>query len=104
MLDGMEVDFGSHEGAGARGVVSKSKLLVAVREDIALIIVPEYRDEFVRDVRMLLQFITSPHKLFEFERLQKLFAEELIPTQAVMYTTDEPIYFTPARLELFGLP
>jgi hypothetical protein len=33
-----------------------------------------------------------------------LFVEELIPTQAVMYTTSEPVYFTRARLTLFGLP
>jgi hypothetical protein len=41
--DGIEVDFGSREGAGARGVVSKSKLLAAVRDDLAVAVAPEHR-------------------------------------------------------------
>jgi hypothetical protein len=52
----------------------------------------------------LLQVIWTPDRLFEFDRLSKLFAQEIVPVQVLMRSEASAIFFSPARLDSFGLP
>ncbi len=52
----------------------------------------------------LLQIVTHPEILFEFEKLVDLFVDYIIPTEAIVRGPDEPVLFNPARLAVFGAP
>lgn len=98
------IELGSKDGSYSRAYVSKTKLLSAVRQDIEKYLVPRWKQELTGNIIGLLQVIWAPDKLFEFERLAKLFAQEIAPVQVLMRSSESAIFFSPARLDSFGLP
>ncbi|MGD9563181.1 MAG: FRG domain-containing protein [Pyrinomonadaceae bacterium] len=101
--DPLEVEFGSPTGIGSRAFVSRERLFSCVRDDISELIKPEFRERFLPGIIPTIQFITVPSDLFDFNKLRKLFVEELLPTQVASRENDFPFYFNLARLSLFGL-
>jgi FRG domain len=96
----IEVEFGATDSSSSRAYVAKETLLKAVRPDIADLLVDEHKS-LSRDPRRLLQVIYSPSRLFEFDAFVRLFAREVIPSQALMRKFQ---MFSPAVLQTFGLP
>lgn len=101
--DEIELEFSALAGVASRGFASNEKLFSCVREDISDLIKPEFKERFLKGIIPTIQFIIEPDKLYEFQKLKGLFVEELIPVQAVIRDLNFPIYFTPARLSIFGL-
>lgn len=96
------VEFGSWDGSFAHGYASAVDLRAAVRDDINKYLLPKYRDT-CRFVQPLLQLCSSPSRLFPFARLVRVFGRQVIPCQ-VLQADGSPAFFSPARLEAFGLP
>lgn len=94
------VEFGSHDGASSRGFASIAELSAARRSDLCELLENAALAR-VDDWGFLLQIITSPHHLFDFNLLARLFVTQLAPSQMVR---TPPHFFSPARLGVFGLP
>ena len=97
----MLVEFAHRDGSGSRGWTAVKRLNDALRPDMASFIVPEHASR-VDDPRELFKIIYNPARMFDFDRLRSAFADEIIPTQAVLERS--PILFNPAQLLTFGLP
>jgi FRG domain len=108
--EAIEIEFGASDASYSRGYASISKLYDAVREDIERYFTPLHRSQLVGNVTGMLQAVTAPDKLFNFDRLAKLFAREIAPSQVlVRFAGDSkrksnPVFFSPAPLDKFGLP
>ena len=98
------IEFGSEDGSYSRSYVSKSKLLAAVRDDIYDYIAPAWIEQIIGNIIGLLQAIWAPSRLFDFNKLSKLYAQEILPVQILMRADNVAIFFSPARLDSFGLP
>jgi hypothetical protein len=101
--DVIHVEFGSSDGSYSQGFAPKLELEGAVRGDITSKLSPEHADQMKGSVYRLLQAIFAPERIFEFEKLIAIFAHYLIPTQ-VLSRTGAAVFFSPARLDAFGLP
>jgi hypothetical protein len=101
--DSIEVEFGSDDSSYARAYVGRASLLGAVRDDIGNFLTPEYSAELRADMVGLLQAVQDPNRLFEFDRLANVFARQIVPTQ-VLIRGGSAIFYSPARLDAFGLP
>jgi hypothetical protein len=101
LKDEIEVDFGAADGSGARTFVSETTLREAVREDI-LNYIAEF--EYAESMTLLMQAIWSPRHLFDFNKLSKVWATQIAPTQVLKYKTKNVIFYSPARLKTFGRP
>lgn len=99
----IEIEFGSEDGSYSRSFASKSKLLAAVREDIYDYIDPKWQSQLEKNIVGLLQAIWTPSRLFDYDKLAKLFAHEIAPVQVIMRSERVAIFFSPARLDSFGL-
>lgn len=100
----IEVEFGSEDGSYSRSFASKSKLLAAVREDIYDYLDLKWKAQFDKNIIGLLQAIWAPSRLFDYDKLTKVFAHEIVPVQVIMRYERVAIFFSPARLDSFGLP
>jgi hypothetical protein len=99
----IEVEFGADDGSYSRGYASQRSLLSSVRDDFLSLVALKYQNQLVENITGTFQAVQSPNRLFEFKKLTKVFAHELVPTQ-VLIRGDHAIYFSPARLTAFGLP
>jgi FRG domain len=102
--DAIEIEFGADDGSYAPACVSRAKLLTSVRDDIQNYIAPNYKQDLNGNITGLLQAIQAPDRLFEFDRLAKLFAQEIAPSQVLMRSEGVAVYFSPARITVLGLP
>lgn len=98
----VRVEFGSWEGSFARGFASARDLRNAVRDDIKKRLLARYRED-AAFIQRLLRICSSPKRLFLFSRLTHVFGRQIIPTQ-VLRPEGEASFFSPARLDAFGLP
>jgi hypothetical protein len=94
----------------------------AVRQDIGDLLAPAVRGKLTDNITALLLTIRAPEKLFNFDLLGKLFAQEIAPSQCVTrfrgrseysegkaskydsWHDTPPVFCTPALLDRFGLP
>jgi hypothetical protein len=97
--DVMEVEFGAPDGSYSRGYVGVEALRAAVRSDILDVLVDPRRADAVKT---LVQVIWTPDRLFAFDKLATLFATHIGPTQ-VLVRTHDGLFFSPDRLDAFGL-
>jgi len=96
----IHVEFGAPDGSSAMGYVAISALQAALRSDLPEMLSVEVKDR-VNDLHFLLQVITSPRHLFNFQRLAYVFVTQIGPSQM---TRSAPFVLNPARLGVFGLP
>jgi hypothetical protein len=101
--DAMEVEFGSDDGSYSRAYVSESALRWAVRDDISEFLNPIHKSDIIDHVTCLLQAIWAPDRLFEYDRLCELFATRIAPVQ-VLIRAGSAVFYSPARIDSFGLP
>jgi len=101
--DGMEVEFGAADGAYSRAFASRADLLRAVRHDVGTYLNPQYGAQIQNNMVGLLQAIQEPSRLFEFQALADVFVRQLVPCQVVYRSTSTAAFFSPARLDRFGL-
>lgn len=99
----IEIEFGSDDGSYSRSFASKSNLLAAVRDDIYEYLDPKWKPQLENNIIGLLQAIWSPSMLFDFDKLAKLFAHEIVPVQVILRSEGVALFFSPARLDSFGL-
>jgi hypothetical protein len=99
----IEVEFGANDGSYSRGYASQQSLLSSVRDDFLSLVAPKYQSQIEGNITGTFQAIQTPDRLFEFGKLTKVFAHELVSTQVLM-RGDNAIFFSPARLTAFGLP
>jgi hypothetical protein len=100
--EAIEVEFGAHDASYSRGYASKAMLLKAVRDDIGTFLHSKWTPALVDDITGLLLALQAPERLFEFDRLARVFVHQLIPTQVLIRSG--AVFFSPARLDAFGLP
>ena len=99
----IEVEFGTSTGGFSRAYISKSSLLNSFRDDIEQFLNPEKREFLLeRPSYILIQFL-NPNQMFPFDRFEKLFLHEVIPSQVVWWSKLN-VLFSPARISVFGLP
>ncbi|MDB5003885.1 MAG: hypothetical protein JWQ34_2110 [Mucilaginibacter sp.] len=93
------------DGSNTHAYVNGYHILQAARENILDILRPEYRDICADNPVALTQLVFDPSYLFQFERLQELFATDVIPSQTLLELTNANpvIYFNPAYCKIFGL-
>lgn len=97
------VEFGSSDGSYARAYAGKKELLGCVRQDVSAFLAPRFKEQVEGNIVGLLQGCSDPKKLFEFRPLASLFATQIAPVQ-VITRKGSAVYFSPARLDSFGLP
>jgi len=97
----IEVGFAHFDGSGSGGYATRESILGALRTDMVDLLTPESKP-IASDAREIFRIIYNPRLMFEFEKFKKLFAREVIPSQAAWKR--ELILFNPARLLTFGLP
>ncbi len=101
--ESIEVEFGAPDGSYSRAFAQKDALLGAVRDDISEFLAPAYKQQLIGNITGLFQACQAPERLFEFDRLARLFAHQIAPIQ-VLSRSDGAIFCSPARLDKFGLP
>ena len=94
------IQFGVGDGSYSPGFVTTRGLLGAVRDDIGEFIVPAHRDAVLKNPGKLLRAVSSPGKLFDFDRLARAFVREVVPGQVLL---GRVALFSPARLESMEL-
>ena len=99
--DAIEVDIGAQDGSGARAYVSKKELRRAVRHDIRNCLADP---DDSASLSLLLQAMWTPSHLFDFNALAKIWARQIAPTQVLIYKNDNVVFYSPARIDAFGLP
>lgn len=98
----IEVEFGAADGSHSRGHVEPKLLLDALRPDFGRLPKPKRWQEDALNAKELLLAVNVPARLFDFRRLATLFATRLAPYQAV--ARPYAAFYSPARVEAFGLP
>ena len=101
--DSQWVEFGASDGSYARAYAGKNALLGCVRSDISEFLAPQFKEDVARNIVGILQGCSDPQKLFDFRLLASLFATQISPVQ-VLTRGSNAVYFSPARLDSFGLP
>ena len=101
LLRPLRVELGGRGNIHTWAWVDEGDLLSAVRPDFESLLRPEIRDRILGNTFNTLMVARSPSLLFDFGKLSSLFAEQIIPTQAVFYP-DYPLFPTPARVKVIG--
>ena len=94
--------FGSDDGSYSRSYASAAGLAAAIRPDVLSYVAERWDQLVAENVTGLLLKAWTPKKLFDFGLLTPLFAREIAPYQVL--TRDTAIFYSPARLTVFGLP
>jgi len=102
LRDPREVEFGAPDGSYSRGFASSSNIAAAVRPDIAAFAAPQWKEMVTSNLVLVLQTAWTPSYTFDFSGLASLFAREIAPYQVLARET--AVFYSPARLDKFGLP
>ena len=100
----LEIEFGASDGSYSRSFSSKKSILNAVRKDVSSYLNPTYPDQLDGNVVGLLQAVQDPSLLFDFSRLADTFVREIAPFQVLHRRSGLAVFYSPARLDRFGLP
>jgi len=100
-VTGVELDGG---GVRARGFCGGTTLIDALRPDFAELLTPEALAEFkAGGIHAALYFLIDPRRLFDFQKFRKMFAEQVIPTTAVVRVEGYVLHYNIADVRVFGL-
>jgi FRG domain len=102
LRDPMEVEFGARDGSYSRSFASRSNIAAAVRSDISVFAAAEWKERIGSNMVHLLQTAWVPSQVFDFSGLARLFAREIAPMQVLI--REAAVFYSPARLDKFGLP
>jgi len=96
------ISFGAADGSGANAYATNAGLHQALRRDLLAHAASAHREDF-GELTTLLQLETRPEYLYEFDKFSDLFGRQIVPIQTVRYHEDQLVFFSPARLQSFGL-
>lgn len=99
----VEVELGADDGSYAKCYAAEDSVAACIRDDIDRYLTPGFRAHLIENPVGMLQVLPLPDRLFEFDRLARLMARELSPTQVLM-RPGRSVYFSPARIIRMGLP
>lgn len=100
--DSMKVGLGDGYGTSSYGYISTADLLCAIRSDIHLRLLKR-NQKYLSSATVLLQMCSSPDRLFMFAPFARLFGAQIVPTQ-IMGAESRGAFYSPARINAFGLP
>jgi hypothetical protein len=101
-LNPLAVDIARTDSrAYARAWGTSDAIRAAVRDDFETLLVPAKREQTFALPFNLLMTARNPRLLFDYDRLTKLFAQQLIPTQVAL-DRRRPTIFSPARVHVIG--
>jgi len=98
----IKIEFGGLDGSYSRALASEKNLRAAMRDDLLELAEERHRGLFHNTEGILLA-VFAPQRLFDFERLCALFAEQIVPWQ-VLSRRGRVVFFAPSRLNTLGLP
>jgi FRG domain len=99
----LEVEFSTQERGFSRAFLSKRSLLAAFRDDIKEFLDPTKSEWLLDHPGHVLLNTLAPNRLFPFDRFERLFIHEVVPSQAIWWA-GLSVIFSPARISVFGLP
>jgi FRG domain len=100
-VTGIELDGGS---VRARGFCGGSTLVDALRPDFEDLLSQGALAEFeARGIDVALHFLIDPRRLFDMGKFRKLFAEQVIPTTALVRVEGYVFHYNIADIRVFGL-
>lgn len=100
-ITGVELDGGS---VRARGFCGGPALIDALRPDFVELLTPDALAEFKAEgISAALSFLIDPRRLFEFHKFRKMFAEQVIPTTAIIRVEGYVLHYNIADVRVFGL-
>jgi hypothetical protein len=102
--DALEFEFGAADGSYSRAFASAALLTRAIRSDIKDFLAPSWSDMLMNRQASLPQVIRKPQLLFDFSRLADVLIRQIVPFQIVFRRQKNAVFFSPARLDRFGLP
>lgn len=97
----IEVSLGARNNAWSKGLLSLTELASALGENIEEVLSSDGRVLASRDPLELIRRVRDPALIFNFQRLTNCFAQNLIPTQALLQPADLPLVFSPGQLSDF---
>lgn len=98
----IRIGIGDSNGSSSRGYAAAADLQRATRGDLPTRMLRKYL-RYVSSPSAVLQMCLAPERLFEFDPFIRLFGSQIVPTQ-VMRAHAGGVFFSPARIEGFGLP
>ena len=101
--DNITIEIGSLNGGHCQAIISRKDLQSSVRKDVLSFIRPEHHSRVDDNVEELLWVITDANRVFEFDKLVKLFPTIIIPTQFFLGGPNEPRFYSPAEIDILGL-
>lgn len=96
------VQFDSWDGSYLTAFVNEKALLESVRVDICEHLRPKYQAYSTHVMSLMLMCSNQKH-LFDFQKFTRLFATQIVPTQAMQQGV-KACHFSPPRLRGFGVP
>ena len=101
--EALEVEFSTHEQGFSRAYISKQSLMKAFRDDLEEFFEANKRAWLLDNPKFILLKVLAPNRMFPFDRFERLFLHEVVPTEAIWWS-ELAIIFSPARINVFGLP
>ena len=96
------ISFGATDGSGANAYVANTSIHRALRRDLLAHAASAHHEAF-GELTTVLQLETRPQYLYEFDELSDIFGRQIAPIQTVRYGNNLVMFFSPARLQSFGL-
>jgi len=97
-----EVEMGAEGGSYSRALVSDESVMGCIRVDLASYTTFP-RQEYLTPTQIY-QVINNPRKVFEYDKLCEFFVKQAVPYQVLTRDNESAIFFSPARLNVIGLP
>jgi len=97
----MRIGFTVQDYSSSRGFASLKSLDEAMRQDLAQLLTEQF-STYPGNPKDVFRIIYNTRVLFDFQKLKKIFAEQLIPAQVVEKRS--PVIFNPARVIIMGNP
>ncbi|MEO0988977.1 MAG: FRG domain-containing protein [Cyanobacteria bacterium J06639_14] len=88
-------------GGSSRSCVSRDKLIAALRPDMEDFIIDQFRNQFLTDPSVIVEWAWKVEYLYDFLMLGDALATEMVPYQ-VLFRPEDPVFFSPTRIERIG--
>jgi len=97
-----EIEIASEDGSYSRAWVSDDSVMGSLRKDF--VDFTNFSQIDAITPIQLYQVINDPRKVFEYDKLCEWFVKQAVPYQVLTRDEKSAIFFSPARLNVIGLP
>ena len=102
------IEMTSGDGSHTRCYIGKDKIVDALRdalrEDLKQILKTEFDEINGELLENILLKMNEPKYIFNFQKLNSVFVTDAVPTQIIHFPLGQPVYYSAAKLEVFGIP